>query len=109
MSATERAKGARWESALVSLLRRHGWTNAERAGSGHDQRHGDLLGIPGWVIECKNCRALSLGTWIKQAETQAKSWRYALMVKRVGHSEPAEGFAVLPIGSFLALLREAGY
>jgi len=109
MSVTERRKGATWEQKLSTLLRQHGW-HAERAGGGHRQDHGDLLGIPGWYFDAKSCRTHDLSGWVNTAQQQAPDpGRWAVLIKRRGHPEPEDGYAVLTIGNLLLLMQEAGY
>lgn len=104
--AGSRRRGGEWERVLVGWFRQHGW-HAERAGGGHDQHHGDILGIPGWVIEAKNHAALSLAAWCDQAALPGKPW--AVIVKRRGHADPARAYTVLDLATFTHLLEKAGY
>jgi hypothetical protein len=109
VSGIEPAKGKRWEALLATELRNRGWEHAEPNLRGACQRNGDILGVAGWFLSAKNHRALNLGGWVREAEQQAPSWRYAVLIKRRGYSAAAAGYAVLTVDTFLRLLYEADY
>ena len=108
MSAANRRRGGEWERTLVNWFRDHGWTHAERAGGGHGQSYGDVLGVPGWVLEAKNHAALDLAGWCDQAAA-APTVLWAVIIKRRGHSDPASAYVLLNLDNFTHLLKEAGY
>lgn len=70
MSASK-AKGTRWESAIVFFLHLAGWSQAERRTLNGAKDKGDISGIPGVVIEAKNQNRLSLAEWVDEAEREA--------------------------------------
>jgi hypothetical protein len=59
------------------------------------------------AIQCKNCRSLSLGAWLRDAVEQqanARTSLHALVVKRKGTTAPAEQFVVMTLEQFRELL-----
>ena len=71
MSAKERTKGATGERELAKILRDE--LGAEITRNLVQSREGgaDLLGVPGWAIECKRAADKSLNKWWLQACQQA--------------------------------------
>jgi hypothetical protein len=106
MNATKR-KGASWE-----YLQESGWTGAERRALAGNADRGDVLGLPGWVIEAKNASRIELAQWVKEAETEAANAGVelaAVWAKREGKASAADGYVVLTGRQFVQLLRHAGY
>jgi len=104
-------KGDRFEREITEYLRtlqimvdrtRVGWT---------DDR-GDIHGIPGVVIECKNHKTLDLSGWVAELvnEMDNAGARMGCVVhKRRGTTNAHNHYATLPFGLFIQLLKEAGY
>lgn len=112
MSANK-ARGTRWESAVVTFLRDHGFTFAERRALNGARDLGDITGIPGGpVIECKSQARQSLAEWLDEAQVEAQNARAPFGVvwfKRRGKGSAGEGYVLMDGNSFALLLREAGY
>lgn len=105
-----RAKGNRYEAALVAWLRGHGWPYAERRGGGFGGS--DVAGTPGLTFECKAQAGTRLGEWVDQtdaARATAGDTYGVLCVKRRGTSDVGQWFAVLPLDAMARLLAEAGW
>lgn len=87
MGGMSRRKGAAFEREIANMIRDDLGLDAKRnlmqtAEGGHD-----LLGVPGWAIECKryaSCTPSDYKTFWLQASTQAESvgCRPALIVKQ---------------------------
>lgn len=105
-------KGTRWESAIVDYLIGHGFLYAERRTLSGAQDRGDIAGVPGWVLEAKNCSAASLGAWMDEAtveQANAGAAYSAVWHHRRGKSSPADGFVTMTGAAFVRLIRQAGY
>jgi hypothetical protein len=107
-----RAKGTRWESAIVDFLRDNGAPHAERRSLNGAKDRGDIAGVPGVVFEAKSAARLELAAWVD--ETQRERANDAAVygvtiIKRRGKGSAGDGYAVLPFAALVALLREAGY
>jgi hypothetical protein len=105
-------RGTAWESRVVSFLQEHGWPHAERRALHGSQDKGDILGIPGWVIECKNASRLELAEWVKELQAEIRNARTAhgaLWLKRRGKTSAADAYVVLDGQTFVELLKAAGY
>lgn len=109
MSNPSKARGSAWEKRLVDYLATHGWPFAERRTTEGRNDRGDVAGIPGWVVEAKNCKAISLATWMDEAEKEAKSAgvsRYAVVFPRRSHAT-GKAYAVITLELLAELMRSA--
>lgn len=107
-----KAKGTGWETAIVRYLAEQGWPHAERRALNGTQDRGDIAGIVGWVIEAKNCQALTLAAWVDEAiieQANAGADFSAVWHHRKGKASPAEGYVTVTGAAFVRLLRAAGY
>jgi hypothetical protein len=107
-----KAKGTRWESAIVAYLRDKGFTYAERRALSGATDKGDLTGIPGICIEAKDVKAHDLSGWLNEAEQERDNARAdvgAVWIKRRGYTSPGRAYVVLTGDDFAWLLNSAGY
>lgn len=107
-----KAKGTKWESAIVDYLSEHGFPYAERRALSGTQDRGDVAGVPGWVLEAKNCSTASLGVWMDEAiveQGNAGADYTAVWHHRRGKSSPADGYVTMTGAQFVRLIRQAGY
>ena len=105
-------KGTGWESVIVDHLRAEGWPHVERRSLNGSKDRGDIAGIPGVVIEAKNCRTVELAEWVDEVEQERFSDNADIGVvwmKRRGRATAAYGYVVMTGAQFTRLLREAGY
>ena len=70
MSASK-AKGTAAETAVVRFLQANGYPHAERRALAGAQDRGDVAGIPGLVIEVKDCKRMELAQWVDEAGIEA--------------------------------------
>lgn len=79
----------------------------ERNGAVHGQNDkGDIRGVPGFVIECKNEASIDLPRYIREAKVEqhnAKAFFYAVVVKARRQSVD-QSYVVMDLGQFTALL-----
>lgn len=104
-----KAKGTSAESAVVQYLRDMGFIHTERRTlNGHYDR-GDIAGVPGVVIEVKNCARQELAGWVAEAERERDNDRATLGVvwhKLRGKAHPSKWFVTMSGEQFALLLRE---
>lgn len=108
----ERAKGTRWESALVEYLRANGFPHAERRALHGAHDRGDIAGIIGLVVEAKSAARVELAAWVDEANEEAENAGGAIGVvwfKRRGRASPGAGFVTMDGETFAYLLRLAEY
>jgi hypothetical protein len=108
MSAAKK-KGTAAETAVVQYLRAVGFIQTERRTLGGTQDRGDIAGLPGVVIEVKNCARQELPVWVAEAELERDNDNASLGVvwhKRRGKANPADWFVTMSGAQFAALLRE---
>ena len=80
MSAFSRNKGKRGERAVAGLIRDLLGFDAQRRVRQHDG-DSDILGVPNWSIEVKDCATLELPAWWRQTVAQAGNDCPALFYK----------------------------
>jgi hypothetical protein len=105
-------RGTAWESAIVRFLTDHGFPHAERRALSGTQDRGDVAGVPGIVVEAKNCSATSLGVWMDEAivEQANDGADYsAVWHHRRGKASPGDGFVTMTGAAWVRLIRQAGY
>lgn len=100
-----KVKGTAWESAIVTWLRDAGYP-ATRIVLHGSLDQGDIDTGATWNLEAKSCRTLQLGAWVAEADAESRnSGRpVALFVKRIGKTDPGEGFVIMPGRLFLAVV-----
>lgn len=108
MSASKR-KGTSAETAVVNFLRTAGFVQAERRTLNGAKDRGDIAGLPGVVIEVKNCARQELASWVHEAELERNNDGASLGVvwhKRRGKGHPGDWFVTMSGHQFADLLRE---
>jgi hypothetical protein len=93
----------------VNYLRTAGFPQAAKTLAGANDDRGDIQGVPGIVLECKNRRALDLAGWLAEARLEAENAglpRFAVIAKRRGVADVAESYAIVPLWLLAELLRE---
>ncbi|MFD9905609.1 hypothetical protein [Streptomyces sp. NPDC059063] len=104
-----KAKGTAAETAVVRFLRAAGFVQAERRTLSGVQDRGDIAGLPGVVIEVKNCSRVELAAWLAEAERERDNDGASLGVvfhKRRGKADPRDWFVTMSGLQFAALLRD---
>jgi hypothetical protein len=107
----QKQKGTAWETAVVKWLRDRGFNVERRALHGTNDR-GDIAGIEGVVVECKNAKTYKLAEWIEEtkAERDNDNAQFGvLLVKRTGKTDPGEGYWIMTAVDGAELLRRAGF
>lgn len=113
MSSPQKNKGSQYERDVVKWLRTMGYPCAERAyGAGRHDDVGDIDGIDGVVIECKNEKAIRIPQYLRELEdemTHADAETGVVLIKKRGTSNISESYAVMPAELWVNLLKQAGY
>jgi hypothetical protein len=110
MNASKR-KGTSWETAIVRYLQQW-WPHAERRALHGSQDKGDVLGLPGVIVEAKNANRVELAAWVQEAQTEAVNAGAEFAVvwaKRKGKVSAADGYVIMDGETFTRLLRAAGW
>jgi hypothetical protein len=105
-------KGTSAETAIVGYLRGEGFPHTERRALAGNSDRGDIAGIPGVVIESKNCAKTELAAWVDEARIEQTNDRADLGVvwhKRRGKGSPADWFVTMSGAQFADILRRLGY
>ena len=107
MSASKR-KGTAWERRVVDYLVEHGHPDAERRAQEGVNDRGDVAGIPGWTVECKNAKRVELAQWMKEAlgeSLRAGTPRHVVVFPSRGRPT-AEAHCVVPLWLLAELMIE---
>ena len=105
-------KGTAFETLVVRWLAEHGFPYAERRSLSGVNARGDISGIVGIVIECKNHKTLSFSEWLEEAaiERDNANADYGIVVaKRKNKGDAADQYAVMRLEDLARLLKDAGY
>ena len=71
MTTPEKAKGSQWERDVAAYFRERGFKVDRRYGAGVHQDKGDLVGLPWFVLECKNTKQINLSKFVDEAKLEA--------------------------------------
>lgn len=109
MSAS-RAKGTRWESEVRDYFREVGFDCERRALDGVLDR-GDLSGIPGWTIEAKNEKTITLAKYMDELNYETVNARtpYGAAVVKRRMKGVADAYVVMPLYQFRLLLLKGDW
>lgn len=113
MTTAAKRKGSQWERDCVKWLNANGFPCAERAyGAGRHDDVGDIDGIDGVVVECKNEKKITLSSYMQELDdemTHADAETGVVLIKKRGTSNVSEAYAVMPAELWVNLLKSAGY
>jgi hypothetical protein len=106
-------KGTIGESAIVKALIEAGWPHAERRALHGSTDKGDItLGVPGVMIEGKNCITTEIPAWLREvaAQTANANAEIGVVWHKIRGKADARDWAVTMSGAqFIAILRMLGY
>lgn len=105
--AASRRKGACYERDVVRWLKDNGYPQAERRIAGMFDDKGDVANVPCTTMECKNHKALSLGTWFAQMELEQLASEQdlgVLVIKRRGFVDVGHHYFVVSGYTWLDLM-----
>lgn len=102
-----KAKGTRWETAIVTFLREsgHEWAERRAPSGAHDK--GDIAGLPGVVIEAKAGARVELAAWVDEVTQEAANagaHHGVVWHKRRGKTSAGDGFVTMTGATYMALL-----
>ena len=109
MTSPQKRKGSAAELAVAKWLRKLGWIHAERSRAGWQDDRGDIDGMPGIVIEVKNCKTISIPQWLRELEVEMKNAQAltgAVIAKRKGSTNVDNWYAIMPASVWAQLLLE---
>jgi hypothetical protein len=98
-----KARGSKWEQDVCDYLAANGFPHAERRHLRGNQDRGDIAGIPGWTLEAKAVKTITLGGFVDEAKLEAVhagTDLYAAVIRRRGYTDPARGFLVTDLEAF---------
>ncbi len=102
-------RGSQFERDVVSFLRTHGFSDAERAfGAGRPCDIGDVVGIPGVTIECKAARSIDLAGFVDEAARERLNARqpFAVAIVKRRNKPTGAAYVVMDLESFTRLVAD---
>lgn len=108
MANRSKAKGTSAESAIVAYLRANGFPWAERRALAGIADKGDVGGIPGVVVEAKDCVRVELAKWLDEATVEkanAGAQVGFVWFKRRGTTDPGKWFVLMSGEQVVELIR----
>ena len=106
MGKNQRA-GASWEQTVVDYLVANGFPFAERRVMGGTNDRGDIAGIPGVMLECKNEKRMDLAGYMGEVKTQTENAGAEIgvaVVKRRNH-QAKDAYVVMTLEQFADMIR----
>lgn len=106
-------RGQRWESAVAEYLWQQGHTGVERRAQRGRNDAGDIAGVPGWVIGCKDEQRIQLPLYMDELEVQRVNafngntllpWGVQIVKRR--RAPVKRAYVVCELGQFSELLKE---
>jgi Holliday junction resolvase len=100
-------KGTRFEREVCEFLVAAGFPGADRGVLRGSRDRGDVIGVPGWVLELKATRELDLAGAVDEARVEAinaNTLMYAAVIKRRRRSI-GEAYFVLPLALAARLIK----
>ena len=109
MTHPSKAKGSRWESAVRDFLADRLGVRVERVPAGASLDRGDLTGVDGWAVECKDVARLDLAGWMDEATAEAGNvgvgvWPVVVLKRR--RKPVADGYVVMPLWVWAEVLAK---
>lgn len=112
MTSPQARKGRRAEISVAEALRRLGFPHAEPTRrSGWSEDRGDIDGLPSVVVEVKDAKRHELAAWLTELEAEvenAGAVTGVLVVKRKGHTDAADWYAITRLSDWAHLAKDAG-
>jgi hypothetical protein len=105
-------KGTAAETSVVNWLVSKGRKHVERRSLNGALDRGDIAGIPGVVIEVKNCARVELPKWVGELEVEIandKADTGTVIHKKRGTTDVGEWYATMPVSIWYELIKSAGY
>lgn len=105
MSSPSKRKGTAFERLVADYLA-EAIPGVDRRALHGNHDHGDIAGIPGWVLELKATRAIDLAGALDEARLEAKNAgvaNYAAVVKRRSKGV-AQAYFVMTLADAVRLL-----
>lgn len=112
MTNRSKTKGTHAETAVVTCLREEGAVNAERLALQGNKDRGDTTGLPGVMIEVKNCTTVDLAGWLKEVQAQKANARADIGFvwhKKRGTTDPRQWYVTMTGQQIIDILRMTGH
>jgi Holliday junction resolvase len=108
MANPSKRKGTTWETAVVDYLREHGQPHAERRALCGNTDKGDLVGIPGVMIEAKNEKTVTLAAYADEVKAQTANAHASIGVAVVKRRNRGAGdaYVVMTLEQFAAMITD---
>ena len=110
MTSSQKAKGSQWERDVAKAFNEGGFPKVERRyGAGNTIDKGDLNGLPGFVVECKNVGRVNLNSIMDETAVEQANAKvpFGIAVIKRRNKPTGEAHVVMPLSQFIDLLAIA--
>jgi hypothetical protein len=107
VSNPNKAKGSRWEADVRDYLTGQLGVRVERIPAGAAADRGDLSGLNGLCVECKNVARLDFAGWVDEATTEARNVNadtLPVVIAKRRNKSVEHGYVVMPVWAWAELL-----
>jgi Holliday junction resolvase len=108
MTSREKRIGSEFERKVADYLQENGFPEADRRyGAGVQQDKGDIVGVPGFTLECKNQKKIDLASFIDEAlveQGHAKT-KYGVAVVKRRMRSIKDSYVVMTLEQWVSLIR----
>lgn len=108
MTNRNKAKGSRWEAAVRDYLAAELGVRVERVAAGASEDRGDLVGVEGWAVECKDVARHDFAGWVDEATVEAANVGVGVLpvvVAKRRQRPVRDGYVVVPLWVWVEVLR----
>lgn len=98
-SRAVKQKGRTFENEVVELFKLCGFVDAERRRQRGTKDAGDITGVGGLVVECKNEKKYSIPQYLKELRKEANG-HYGIVALKMKGKSGKEAAAIVPIMVF---------
>lgn len=106
MSNPSKQKGTTWERQCATYMEPV-WPSVERAPLWGVNDKGDLVNTGEFTVECKNVKSITLAQFVHEANVESRNAGTEFgvaFIKRRGKTDPGEGYAVMDVETFRAIV-----
>ena len=100
--------GTAWETTLVRYFQSEGFPDVERPALSGRNDKGDLINIPGWTLEAKAEKRITLSDYMKELEREQAvgATKYGCVIVKKRYANVSEAYTVMPLRSLVVIMKE---
>lgn len=117
MSNPSKQKGTSWEVAVRDYLKERGFSGAERVAQAGANDLGDIIGVPGFAIECKSRKDFSTsvaasvdeaGVALLNRVDRGDKVSFGVGIVKRKRRPVEDGYCIIPLKFMVTIMRLVG-